>query len=137
MLRANHRVLRQGGRVGFWTIHPTAGISARDRRRANEIGPPGCGLRSPHENLLTSAGFVDIDAVDASQEYAATIRGWLAAWAAREKRVRAAIGDAEHDRRVTNRTAALAAVEEGILSRTMYVARRPDARQRWRCTETA
>lgn len=125
MLRANRRALKRGGKIGFWTIHPAAGLSPRLRRIASATGPPQSAMRSTNERLLRSAGFGDIELIDVSAEYATTLRAWLAAWEAREQEMREAVGGADFDRRVANRNGALDAVDRGILKRTLCIAVRP------------
>lgn len=124
MLRANRQVLKPGGRVGFWTIHPTPGLTPAKRRYASQIGPPDAAMRSTHDSLLRSAGFGEIEVTDVSQEYASVLRAWLAGWHRREAEVRVALGDANFDRRVKNRREALQAVEDGLLMRSLCVGRR-------------
>ena len=87
-------------------------------------------MRSTYSNILASAGFSDVESFDQSVEYAETIRRWQSGWAAREQEVRAVIGDDEFDRRFDKRAAALKAIEDGVLMRSLHVARRPPLRTR-------
>lgn len=82
-------------------------------------------MRSTYDRLLRSAGFDDIEIIDVTDEYAATLRGWLAAWRARETRMRETIGETDYERRIANRLQALEAVESGILKRSLCIAVRP------------
>lgn len=125
MLRANRRVLRPGGRLAFSTIHAAPGLDPRARRRAHAAGPPGVALRTSHRSLLASAGFVDVDEIDQTEDYHETQQAWLAGWERHQDEVRGIFGsevfsDKTNDRRVT-----VAAIEGGLLRRSMYVATVP------------
>ena len=84
MLRALKQLLRPGGRVAYTTIFVASGLDPARRRRAIRSGPRAVSSRADQRQLLVSAGFVDIDAVDLTSEWAHTARGWLAGWAANE-----------------------------------------------------
>lgn len=122
MLRASRRVLRPGGRLGFHTIELPAGLSARDRRRAGSIGPPAVATRTTYPSLLRSAGFHRIDAVDLTAEYLATQQRRLDATFRHEERLRADLGADDVEEAIERRTLTLAAIEEGLLRRTLYTA---------------
>ena len=91
VLRACRRVLQPGGRLAFLTIQPAAGLSPRQRRRANEIGPPHVAVRTSYQSLLRSAGFVDVEAADVTSAYRATQVAWIRAIDRREEAVRAVL----------------------------------------------
>ena len=87
-------------------------------------------MRSTNRKLLASAGFVDIVEVDVTAAYAETVAGWLAGWSSREAAVREVLGDADYDRRFANRENTLAAINAGVLKRSLLTARRPERRRR-------
>ena len=122
MLRECKRVLRPGSRIVFHTIQPTPGLSPLHRRRANRSGPPATGVRTSYQSLLSTAGFVDVEARDDTEEYRATQLRWIAATERHEAPMRAAIGDdAYHDRHL-KRQATLRAIDGGLLARYRYSA---------------
>lgn len=125
MLRACRRILRPGGRLAFLTIQPTPGLGRARRRRANRAGPPGVAVRTSYPSLLTTAGFVDIEARDVTAEYRATQRAWMDTMDSRADALRVIMGDAAFDERVTARTETLRAIDVGLLSRFLYHARIP------------
>lgn len=125
VLRATKRVLAHGGRTAFLTIQPIPGLSTRDRRRANEIGPPAAAVRTSYESLLRSAGFYDVQSQDRTSEYRDALAGWIAAFASRHREVRKLIGDDVYEERAQSRSQTLEAVEQGLLGRFLYSATRP------------
>ena len=66
------------GRVGFYTIHESPGLSPAARRRARAAGPRAVAMRSDHQRLLRAAGFRDITELDVTPAFAATAAAWLA-----------------------------------------------------------
>ena len=80
MLRALKRLLRPGGRIALTTIYVTPGLPPAARRRAQRSGPRAVASRADQPKLLASAGFVDIDEVDLTPEFAATGQAWIDQW---------------------------------------------------------
>ena len=72
VLRACRRLLRPGGRIGFYTIVESPGLSPAARRRARAAGPRAVAIRSVHQRLLRAAGFKDITEIDVTPAFAAT-----------------------------------------------------------------
>jgi cyclopropane fatty-acyl-phospholipid synthase-like methyltransferase len=126
-LRATRAVLRPGGRTAFTVIFPTRGLRHAQARRAIESGPPECALRTTYPNLLRSAGFVDIHEHDITPEYLATARRKL------EESERFAAGMAEalgrqgFEETQAKRRLAIRAIADGLLRRSVFVARRDPA----------
>jgi len=122
VLRAIKRVLRPGGRLAFLTIHAAPGLSDTDRRRASRMGPVAVAMRSTHQSLLRTAGFSQVEETDMTADYLTTLRGWVDGWLANEAAVRAVTGDDAFDTRVTKRIKTIAAVEEGLIRRSLVTA---------------
>ncbi len=114
--------------MAFAVIEQGIHLSPADRRRAAEAGPPDVVVRTSHPSLLASAGFVDVDTTDVTAGYRATMAAWHRATAAREVDVRGLLGDDEYADRQQRRVDALAAIDGGLLRRSIYVARRPSRR---------
>lgn len=114
-------MLRPGGRLAFFTISVADGLSAADRRRATAAGPP-----SPDDarvsETLRRVGFSDVRDVDVTAEYLATTRAWLAARTRHRASVRP-VDPEVFDSRVAQGLAAAAAIEDGLLRRTLHTAR--------------
>ena len=78
MLRACRRLLRPGGRIGFYTIHESPGLSPADRRRARAAGPERWPCAATTSGCSAAAGFHDITETDVTPAFAATDAAWLA-----------------------------------------------------------
>ena len=123
MLRASRRLLRSGGRLAFFTISIAGGLSDSDHRRAAAAGPP-----SPDgpdvSHLLERAGFADVREVDVTADYLTTARAWLAA-RLRHRDVVRPLDPEMYDGRLDQGRASIAAIEEGLLRRTLHIAQVP------------
>lgn len=120
MLRAGRRLLRPGGRLAFFTISIAGGLSRADHRRAAAAGPPS--PDGPHVNeLLDRAGFADIRAVDVTDDYLSTTRAWLSARLRHRDTVRP-LDPQMYDARLDQGRASIAAIEDGLLRRTLHIA---------------
>ena len=123
MLRASRRLLRSGGRLAFFTISIAAGLSVAEQRRAAAAGPPA--PDGPHlPELLERAGFADAHEVDVTADFLATARAWLAARLRHRDTVRS-LDPAMYDGRLDQGKASIAAIEEGLLRRTLHIAHVP------------
>ena len=128
MLRACRRVLRPGGRLGFYTIFVPAGLSKDEYRRALVAGPTYVDSRRVDQpDLLRRAGFVDIDQLDLTEDFLRTARAWVEARLRHAHELPAA-NRAQCDQRVQEGRANIAAIEAGLLRRALFLARRPHPR---------
>ncbi|MCH7811527.1 MAG: hypothetical protein IH958_02755 [Chloroflexi bacterium] len=118
-------MLKPGGRLAFYTIFITPGLPERERRRARQSGPSAAYSRSEPQTLLRSAGFVQIAERDATEEYLRFTRDLLDASERHAKALRESIGEAAFAQRLSQRRAAIAATEAGLLRRSLFVAERP------------
>ncbi|MBA3728705.1 MAG: hypothetical protein H0W94_05820 [Actinobacteria bacterium] len=125
MLRACGRLLKPGGRTAFFTIFVSPGLSRRDHRRAVRAGPRAVTSRREHRPLLEAAGFVEIEETDVTEEFWQTCGRWIQHAGRLERDLRAALGSELFDEQQADRRAMLAAIEEGLLSRSLFVARTP------------
>ena len=116
--------------MAFTAIVQTPGLTATGRRRAAEAGPAEVIVRTSYPSMLRSAGFVDVVGDDVTADYRATVARWFEATERRRDDVVAATGAAELDERQTRRSAAMAAIDDGVLQRWVYVARRRGRRTR-------
>jgi hypothetical protein len=118
-------LLRPGGRIAYTTIFVAPGLTAARRRRARRSGPRAVASRSDQLRLLASAGFVDVDMVDVTAEFATTARAWLAGSEAHAAELSALDSPAAFEERQRERRAQLRAVDDGLLRRGLFSATRP------------
>lgn len=122
-LRSTRAVLRPGGRTAFSVIFPTPGLPDSQTRRAIEAGPPECGLRTTYPNLLRSAGFVDVEEHDVTPAYLATARRKLEESERFAAGMAEALGPQEFEETRAKRRLAIRAIADGLLHRSVFVAR--------------
>ena len=120
MLRACRRILRPGGRTAFFTIHPAAGLTAAQRRRAARDGPIAVTIARPHRDLLEAAGFTEVTERDHTAEFAAITQAWIQHWDANHDDLVTLLGARAVSERQAERWAQLRATEDGILARSVF-----------------
>jgi hypothetical protein len=125
VLRACRRILRRGGRTAFYTIHPAPGLTATQRRRVSRDGPIAVAAPRPHREMLEAAGFTQIAQDDCTAEFAAIARAWIEQWDANHDELVALLGKPMMDERQAERRSQLRAIEDGVLCRSLFTARRP------------
>ena len=118
-------MLRPGGVRVFTVIEAATGLSPGQRRRARRDGPAAVLTRTSYPSLLASAGFVDVEVTDRTAEYRATQQRWIDATVRHEAELRATLGDTMYEDRIVDRGGSLAAIDDGVLIRRLYVATRP------------
>lgn len=109
----------------FTTIEPAPGLARSDRRRVTDAGPSAVLVRTGYASLLMTAGFATIEYRDITEAYRSTQQAWLDAMRKRATAIAAAMGAAAFEERIADRSSALAAIDDGLLRRTEYFARRP------------
>jgi hypothetical protein len=118
-------LLRPGGRIAYTTIFVAPDLSPAQRRRAQRSGPRAVASRSDQRPLLISAGYVDVEMIDLSAEFATTARAWLERWEANAEELSAldspgAFAQRQHERQVQQR-----AIDDGLLRRGLFSATSP------------
>jgi hypothetical protein len=124
VLRALEHQLRPGGHTAFLTIHVAPGLPAAARRRAAREGPRAVATRSDHLTMLRKAGYVDAIEIDVTAAFLHTARAW--------SQESARLGDelaplelpGAFAERQSERKRMIAAIEDGLLLRSLYSARR-------------
>ena len=122
VLRACHRLLPPAGRLAFTTIHVAADLDPPRHRRAVRAGPWQVATRRPYPELFAQAGFTDVVEIDVTEDYARTQRVWCEANEARADEVRLLTSDTEFATEQADRRFATAAIEEGLLRRSLITA---------------
>lgn len=126
VLRATRQALRPGGRTAFTVIFPAAGLASAQARRAVEAGPPQCRVGTSYPRLLRSAGYVEIEEHDLTPTYLATARRKLRVAEEFADGMADMLGRQEFDDMQAKRRLAIRAIEDGLLRRSRFVARRSD-----------
>jgi cyclopropane fatty-acyl-phospholipid synthase-like methyltransferase len=124
VLRGCHRLLRAGGRLAFTTIHVAPDLDVARHRRAVQAGPWQVGTRRPYPELVVLAGFTDVDDIDVTEDYARTQRAWFEANESRADEVRRLTTESEFATQQADRRFAQAAIEDGLLRRSLITATR-------------
>jgi hypothetical protein len=75
--------------------------------------------------MLEAAGFLDVEETDVTDEFRVTCGRWLQHARRLERDLRAALGSELFDQQQDDRQFMLEAIEEGLLSRSLFVARTP------------
>jgi hypothetical protein len=78
-----------------------------------------------HADLLRAAGFVDIGETDLTADFLQVARAWIRESDAHRDGLVELLGAADFEERQAERRTQLRAVEEGLLCRSLFVARRP------------
>ena len=118
-------MLRPGGRTAFYTIHPAAGLTPAQRRRAARSGAPAVSTARPYQDLLAAAGFVQVQRTDCTAAFAATAQAWLTGWDASLAGLAALYGEEFVAERQRRRRIQLRAIGDGLLARSLFTATRP------------
>jgi hypothetical protein len=125
VLRACRQILVPGGRTTFFTIFVSPGLSRRDHRRAVRLGPRAVASNRGQSELVAAAGFVQVDDIDFTEQFLETARRWLRFSLELEPELRASVGNDAFDDQIADRTDMVAAIEQGLLKRSLLVAVAP------------
>ena len=75
--------------------------------------------------MLETAGFTAVTELDRTVEFAEATRAWIEQWELHHNELAAMLGEEAVNERQAERRAQLAAIEDGILRRSLFTARRP------------
>jgi SAM-dependent methyltransferase len=121
VLKDCRRVARAGAKMAFTVISIASDLPSAGYQRAVEFGPPFVESALGYPALLDQSGWEITDYVDVTTEYAATVRRLLAAWEEREAALAELLGAAEFFAMVARRRGGLAAIEDGLIRRELFV----------------
>jgi hypothetical protein len=82
-------------------------------------------VTAAHHELLARAGFTGIAETDSTPEFIDVARGWIDQSQQHRDELVGLLGSDEFEERQRERHVQLRAVEDGLLRRSLYVARRP------------
>jgi len=122
VLAACHRVIRPTGRMAFTVISVAQGLSEDARRRAIAAGPEFIDTATAYPKLLEDTGWSLEDRQDLTAAYEASLGRQLRADEARHAVLEELMGQSLVADRLTNWRGELAALEEGLLRRELYLA---------------
>lgn len=125
MLRACFELLRPGGRLAFATIFIKPDVSDREYRRAARARGRGAASKRAVTDLLRDAGFVDVQHTDVTGAFGRTTRAFLDTSQEVHDQLRLEWGDDALDQSRSHWRKTLGVIEDGILCRGIFSARRP------------
>jgi hypothetical protein len=108
--------------MAFLTIHLPAGLSSADRARARASGPRAVDSRAEHDSMLRNAGFDVLVERDLTDAFLDTARAWLRESDALADALTGLEPAGGFDERQDDRRRMIAAVENGLLRRSLFVA---------------
>ena len=112
--------------MAFYTIFIPPGLSESAYRRAVKLGPPqAASRRREHEELLRSAGLVNVSETDLTSEFLRITRQRLEARERHSTALRQSLGDSEFEEDQSQGRAQIEVIEAGLLRRSLFVAERP------------
>lgn len=108
--------------MAFFTIHLASGMSSVDRARARASGPRAVHSRGEHASMLRRAR-LDLDVErDVTAAFLDTARAWLRESDALADELRGLEPPGGFDERQEDRRRMIAAIEDGLLRRSLFVA---------------
>lgn len=110
--------------MAFYTIFASPGLPDSDHRRALRLGPPAVATPSNYRSLLRTAGFVEFYELDVTDAYLFTARNWLRHQRRLAAKLRILEPSGAFDDRLAQRASTVAAIEDGLLRRSLFVATR-------------
>ncbi len=117
MLRASHRVLKNGGHIVFLVLAFRDGITDDEIARTGSLSPELFDAGPGYPALMDLAGFVDVHVEDVTAEYRDTLAAWIRAWHEEGEGIEALVGAEEYAERRERMDMALAATDEGLRKR--------------------
>ncbi|MBI1885111.1 MAG: hypothetical protein HYS09_02150 [Chloroflexi bacterium] len=110
--------------MAFYTIYTPSGIPEESYRRVASVDPLVADRKEPPE-MLRLARFTDIAEWDVTAEYLRIARAFYEAEQHHADELRRAEGEPAFEQRQVGNRARLAAIEAGLIRRSLFVARRP------------
>ena len=124
MLRECGRVLEPGGRIAGYVIHPPAGLTPAQERRAADLGPSDVTAPASPAALTESAGLTIVIIEDVTDAFRATCVALRAARRDLEAELRGDEGDDFYEEALRTKDAMLCGIDEGVLCRSLIVAKK-------------
>ena len=108
--------------MAFHVIVVRSGIDGPDRDRAIAAGPSLVAAPIGYREMLAQAGFAAIEEIDITAGYRTTAAAWVRECAIAADDLKEIYGADEYREDQKARVAAVAAIESGLLGRSMFTA---------------
>lgn len=122
MLQECRRVASTGARMLFYVIAPATGLSGKDLEKACEVGPPFVGTPCDYGELLDKSGWEVIERTDLTDDYLRALRRLEDALEADSAALQEVLGPQEFIDQLHHRRDQIAAIENGLLEREVFLA---------------
>ncbi len=109
----------------MFVIHTGPGLSAAEEEEAAEFGPAEVRSERPLDRLVLEAAFEPSSVLDLTEAFAETCRSLWDAREAAEADLRMEEGDEEYELEQGKKELMLRGITDGLLRRTLVVARKP------------
>ena len=124
MLRECDRVLKPAGCIAGYVIHIPTGLTEAQERRAADLGPSDVTASTSPEVLTQAAGLTVVVKEDVTDAFRATCAALVAARRDLEDELRADEGDDFYEEEQRKKNAMLQGIDEGVLCRSLVVAKK-------------
>ena len=124
MLRECGRVLKPGGHIAGYVIHPPTNLTPAQQRRAAELGPSDVTAPASPAALTESAGLTIVVTKDVTAAFRATCAALRAARRDLEEELRGDEGDDFYEEALHTQDAMLCGIDEGLLCRSLMMAKK-------------
>lgn len=121
MLKECRRAIRDAGKMLFYVIAPTRGLSGNDLAEACELGPPFVGTPDSYEALLKASGWQVIENTDLTTEYLQALKRLVSGLESGAEELKPVMGHDDFTEHLIRRRAQIDAIERGLLEREMFL----------------
>ena len=112
---------RDAAMMLFYVIAPSNGLSGEDLEKACEIGPPFVDVPSDYAELLMKSGWGLLERTDLTNEYLHALRRLANGLEAKSEILEKVLGIQEFNRQLGHRRDQVAAIEDGLLEREVFL----------------
>ena len=121
MLNECRRVAQTGAKMMFYVIAPGRGLSGQDLAEARQAGPPFVSVAANYVDLLALSAWTILQKTDLTDEYLRTLRRMVNGLEQQTGVLKDAFGSDEFRYQLQHRKRQIAAIENGLLEREMYL----------------
>jgi len=117
------RVARRAARMAFTTISIAPSLSAAERQRALEAGPPFMTVSSAYCEMLAATGWRKPHRFDLTAAYGTAVEQWVKAEETSADALMPSAGSPEFAEMIAKHRRTAAAIKDGLLRRELFVTR--------------